>query len=238
MYNVNRCSPTLTNCTFSGNSAGFGGGMVFYYYGNPIVTNCVLGGDSWAEIIVVEVGPEDEWPVLTLTYSDVQGEYWPGSNIYADPLFVDADGADNIAGTADDNLRLSAGSPCIDAGDNTSIPFVIWTDLDGKKRIIDDPATPDTGNGIKPIVDMGAYEFGICALIPGDFDARCGVDFIDFAVFALAWHTQEGEPGWNPACDISIPPDSHIDWRDLDVFTVDLCGEFHGRLLGCDSLCA
>ena len=38
-----------------------------------------------------------------------------GGNINADPLFVDDDGADNITGTLDDDLRLLPGSPCIDA---------------------------------------------------------------------------------------------------------------------------
>jgi len=53
-----------------------------------------------------------------VNYSNVQGG-WTGSggnNIDADPLFVDAAGADTTVGTDDDDLRLSAGSPCIDAG--------------------------------------------------------------------------------------------------------------------------
>ena len=34
----------------------------------------------------------------------------------ADPLFVDPDGLDNVAGTADDNYQLRPGSPVIDRG--------------------------------------------------------------------------------------------------------------------------
>ncbi len=37
-------------------------------------------------------------------------------NIDSNPLFVDADGPDNIAGTLDDDLRLLNGSPCIGTG--------------------------------------------------------------------------------------------------------------------------
>lgn len=34
----------------------------------------------------------------------------------SDPLFVDADGADGVFGTLDDDLRLQPGSPCVDVG--------------------------------------------------------------------------------------------------------------------------
>ena len=78
---------------------------------------------------------------------------WDGAganNIDADPLFVDPDNGD---------YRLQAGSPCIDAANNLFVPLGITTDLDGNPRFVDDPDTPDTGNGDPPIVDMGAYEF-------------------------------------------------------------------------------
>jgi hypothetical protein len=40
-------SPTVTNCTVSGNSAyQGGGGMRNHYYSNPTVTNCVLSGNG------------------------------------------------------------------------------------------------------------------------------------------------------------------------------------------------
>jgi len=51
--------------------------------------------------------------------------------------------------------------------------------------------------------------------IPGDFEPDCDVDFFDFSVFARAWETQEGDAGWNRACDISNPPDDYIDLNDL-----------------------
>jgi hypothetical protein len=60
-----------------------------------------------------------------------------GDNIDDDPLYVDG---------ANGNLRLTGGSPAINAGDN-SAPYVQPTDLDGNPRIIDS------------VVDMGAYEF-------------------------------------------------------------------------------
>ena len=139
MSNYYNSSPTLTNCTFNGNSALIGGGMESAHESSPILTNCILWGDTPDEILVLD-GP----PIVT--YCDVEGD-WPGEgNIDADPLFVDPNGPDGIVGTEDDSLRLSPGSPCIDAGDN-SVVDPNSTDLDGNPRIV---------NGI---VDMGAYEF-------------------------------------------------------------------------------
>ena len=98
-----------------------------------------------------------------MSYSCVQGWSSPGGgNINTDPMFVDPDGPDWMLGTLDDDLRLAAGSPCIDAGDSTVLPAEITTDLDGNPRFYDDPFTVDTGvPGGDPCccVDMGAYEF-------------------------------------------------------------------------------
>jgi len=44
MYSGNG-SPTVTNCTFEGNTAYYGGGM-YSYQGNPTVTNCIFAGNS------------------------------------------------------------------------------------------------------------------------------------------------------------------------------------------------
>ncbi|MCH7557230.1 MAG: right-handed parallel beta-helix repeat-containing protein [Planctomycetes bacterium] len=157
--------PTLTNCVFSLNSALYGGGIYFYfspaaitnntitgnlatgyggggiYCGNssPTVVNTILWNNSPDEIYLKQSS-------IAVTYSDVQGSWSGVGNINADPMFVDADGADDVIGTEDDNLRLLPGSPCIDAGNNEAVPSSVILDLDGNPRIM---------NGI---VDMGAYE--------------------------------------------------------------------------------
>ncbi len=142
-------SPTITNCTFSSNSANIGGGM--YNIGsNSTVVNCILWGNTAPN------GPQiynDEASSPAVTFSDVQ-DGWAGTgNINANPLFIDADGPDNIPGTEDDNLRLSPDSPCIDAGNNAAVPVGITTDLDGRNRFAD-------GDGnTTVIVDMGAFEY-------------------------------------------------------------------------------
>jgi parallel beta-helix repeat protein/predicted outer membrane repeat protein len=152
--------PILINCTLSSNSAGHkGGGM---YGSDCSVMNCIFWGnsDSGGQDETAQVGESD---YLVVNYSCIQG--WTGvlsgtGTIGNDPLFIDADGADNVPGTDDDNLRLSPGSPCIDAADNTKVPESVVIDLDGNPRFIDDLATPNTGNppSDETIIDMGAYE--------------------------------------------------------------------------------
>ena len=48
MYNTSSSSPTVTNCTFSGNTAEFGGGMANYNNSDPTVTNCIFSGNTAA----------------------------------------------------------------------------------------------------------------------------------------------------------------------------------------------
>ena len=150
-------NPTLTNCTFSGNSADFhGGGIYSWQYSSPTLANCIIWGNTALN------GPQiyNEYSsTTTASYSCIAGGWTGTGNIDSDPLFVDADGIDDIFGTPDDDLHLLDGSPCIDAGDNSAVPIEVTTDLDGGPRFVDDPATPDTGQGTPPIVDMGAYEF-------------------------------------------------------------------------------
>ena len=45
MYNDSDSSPTLTNCTFTGNSASYGGGM-YNRYGSPTLTDCTFTSNS------------------------------------------------------------------------------------------------------------------------------------------------------------------------------------------------
>ena len=46
MTNVNNSAPTITNCTFSGNSSPQGGGMRNSSYSSPTITSCTFSGNS------------------------------------------------------------------------------------------------------------------------------------------------------------------------------------------------
>ncbi|MBN2137085.1 MAG: hypothetical protein JW720_04710 [Sedimentisphaerales bacterium] len=150
-------SSAVLNCTLAQNTASGRGGAICYdseVVAGRLVTNSILwnnsdslGGTSEESQLFIKSGPAES-PIL---YSCIQG--WSGTmggagqigTIGEEPAFADANGADEIAGTEDDNLRLSVGSPCIDSGDNSVVePGAV--DLDGKPRIV------------HSFVDMGAYE--------------------------------------------------------------------------------
>jgi predicted outer membrane repeat protein len=138
MFDLVAKSTKFANCTFSGNSAAEGGAIFTENIISATVANCILWGDTPDEIAGA---------TLTVNFSDVQGGVRGPDNIDADPMFIDP---------PDGDYRLRAGSPCIDAGDNTAVSAGIRRDLDGNPRFVD-----ATLLGTTPVVDMGAYEFQI-----------------------------------------------------------------------------
>ncbi len=120
-----------------------------YGYGTAInraerVVNSILWGNE-RQIYI----PSD------VSYCDVEGGYAGEGNISGDPLFIDLENGD---------FRLRSGSPCTDAGDNSS-PFLPETDIAGMHRVL--------FGGKSLTVDMGAYEFYINKVdpIPGTDEA-------------------------------------------------------------------
>jgi len=104
------------------------------------------------------------------------------------------------------DYHLSAGSPCIDAADNTAVPTdvvePIPVDLDGSARFVDDLSIPDTGVGPPPIVDIGAYEFG------GDCNGNGIVDLQDIDIGTSQDCDGNGVPDeCQPDCDNDDTPD-------------------------------
>ena len=114
-------SPTLVNCTISGNMVSDSAGAIHCLSSHPTLTNCVLWGNDLEEVYV------DPNSSLTATYCDIEGgsgQPWFGIGcIDTDPAFADADGPDNDPNTWEDNsYRLLTGSPCVDAGDPNYVP--------------------------------------------------------------------------------------------------------------------
>jgi len=192
---------TLTNCTLVANSATIAGAGLYTGRNSlnsllpswMVVRNTILWGNTAAQEAeanqVIVIGNS----VLTLDHSCVEGLtglLGGVGNIGADPQFVDGDGVDQIPGTEDDDLRLSRGSPCIDAGDSAIVPFGIDTDLDNAPRFRDDPATPDCQQapgscGGPPVVDIGAYE--LQPPCPSDLNGDGAVSEADLAVIVMNW---------------------------------------------------
>ena len=153
----------LVNVTFVSNTATYysnsAGGGIYNHYSIASIANTILWGNRDYPHGVTAAGQltGTSSNSFTVTYSLVQGSYTGTGNINSNPLFVDADGADNKIGTADDNMRLQDTSPAIDAGDNDVVPGGVTTDLDGNPRFYNH-SRADTGHGTPPVVDMGAYE--------------------------------------------------------------------------------
>ena len=174
------CAPTIANCVFARNTANLGGGVFDMVFSHPTLANCTFAGNeapsgSAIENYIDVTGTISNCAVdgagtalidgvpIEVRYCLVRGGFAGEGNVDGDPGFVRLPdpGPDAIWGTDDDDLgdlRVVAGSPCIDAGDNGMVPASVETDLAGSPRFADDPQMPDTGLGAPPQVDLGAYE--------------------------------------------------------------------------------
>jgi hypothetical protein len=174
---LNPTTQRFRSCTFAYNTAGTVGGALRIPAGTEL-TNCIVWGNEDAsgsaqndQITLWEPGP------LQVTTSRIEG--WTGSfggvgNGGGDPLFADPFGPDGSPGSEDDDLRLTAGSSCIDAGSNAALApdssdvdgdantaELQPLDIAGNPRRFDEPLAPDVGIGDAPIVDIGALESGV-----------------------------------------------------------------------------
>ncbi len=173
-------SDTIANNTITGNTSPTSGGGIYCDSSSPTITNTIVAFNS-SGMYGYSATPSMQYNCVygntAYDYSGIADPTGTNGNISLDPLFVRpaSPGTDGQWGTADDDygdLRLLAGSPCIDAGDNMAVPAdtadldgdgdmaePIPFDLAGMARFFDDLLTPDTGLGTPPIVDMGAYEY-------------------------------------------------------------------------------
>jgi hypothetical protein len=196
-------TPSFINCTFVANKATSEAGIVLLFNPDAVnFKNCVLWSNTApSNNMLIEIADNG---AASINYTDIQGGQsalrlgtgvaltWGPGNLNVDPSFMDADGADNVAGTEDDDLRLRPVSPCIDAGNDTAVPpdtgdlngnsnltERMPLDLKNISRFINDPHTIDSGVSDAPtypaIVDMGAYEYDPS----GDFDHDGLIDAVD-----------------------------------------------------------
>ncbi len=149
----------VTNCTITGNTdtgAPLTSVASVYVLGSLTLSNTIL----WNNRDGIGTGQDAQirnglGGTVQFSHNIIQG--WTGSfsgvpvppaaNVISiDPRFVDADGADGVLGTPDDDLRLSLGSPAIDAGTFSALTAGSTLDLVRAPRVIG------------PAVDMGAIE--------------------------------------------------------------------------------
>jgi predicted outer membrane repeat protein len=132
---------SVINSTFTGNSSGDGGAIHCESLDSIDIASSIFWDNGDVSI------PSGN---ATVTYCDVQGGYAGEGNIDADPLFVGAAGGD---------LRLQAGSPCVDTGLTSALPADAF-DLDGDGDTGEPIPYDLDGNDrvVGAAVDMGAYE--------------------------------------------------------------------------------
>jgi len=175
----------MANNVIAFNQASQGGGIFALNQGQaPLVDNCIVWGNAAGA--GAQIGLEGSTgSQILVRYSDVQGGYAGAGNISADPRFADADA---------DDYSLLPGSPCIDAGSNFGVPPGVATDYAGNDRFVDDPGTPDTGEGSPPIVDMGPLEYQGCR---ADFNGDGEVNTLDVLAFLNAWAAGDPSADFN-----------------------------------------
>jgi len=240
----------VLDCTIAGNAARAGGGLAAA--GAVNVRNAILFGNVASEQAdeVFATGPRGSVslrdclvaPGGRAMRADAGGSIDVDVTVVrADPQFRDATGPDGDALTWEDNdYRLAAGSPAIDAGSVDSLPDD-HADLDGDGNHAE--KTPRDLDGNRRIadcaVDMGAFESpyetpifddadndGIpdecrCA---ADLDGNGGVDIVDLTDLLRAYGTPSGASHE----DGDVDGDGDVDLSDLSA----LLAEYGRRCLG------
>jgi len=167
----------LVNCSLAANSATFSGGAVYAEAPSLVrVVNSILWDNAVVGLFDERSQISGSLASLNMRNSCLMS--WtgiiPGFAIVSNnPRLLNVTGRDGVAGTIDDDLRIGAGSSCIDAGDNTALTAGTAEDLAGEQRFVDDPVAVDTGQGEAPIIDLGAFEYQL------DCDGNGKVDSVD-----------------------------------------------------------
>lgn len=167
----------ISNSVFHDNTAtgGSGGGALWFGSGgNAQVRNCTVVANS--ALAQAAAGLRNQGASVTVsncifwdnagpggaqnsanqisgaaaTYSIVEGGLAGAGNSSLNPQFVNVGAGD---------LNLSGASPAIDAGNNGQVAAGLNFDNANNPRFLDEPAVANTGVGIVPVIDMGAFEY-------------------------------------------------------------------------------
>ncbi|MEZ6242532.1 MAG: right-handed parallel beta-helix repeat-containing protein [Phycisphaerales bacterium] len=222
-------SVRIINSTIVHNTSSDGAGAVGAWDGDNAIDNSILwandlvGADDQTNSVATDVFGDIEIDRSIVQFLGVGAPPPSGFGAFdADPLFVDLDGPDDMPGTPDDDVRLTPGSPAIDAGDSTVPSSVLHTDIYGAPRYVDDPDTADTGvpDGANAVVDLGAAEYQVAPPECNDADLAepyGTLDFSDVLAFLTAFASMD------PAADLA-PEMGVWDFSDVLAFLIAFGG--------------
>lgn len=151
IYVYHNSQPTITNCTISDNR--YTG--VSIVDAEPIITNCIISFNGIYGIGEYTADSDPEAVTNCCFYNNTAVDYWDeadtNANYYGAEVNTIPEVSDCIAvnpcfmNRFNKDYHLSSISPCIDAGDNSSVDELY--DFDGNLRRADG------------FIDIGAYEF-------------------------------------------------------------------------------
>lgn len=243
---------SIKNSTFADNLAqGAAGGIRLAGSSDTTIANSIFWNNkvgtahNLSDQIMIDSGSS-----ATVTYSclddgtdDGSNPYSEATNIDHDPEFEDPDGADNVAGTIDDNYQLMQNSPSIDTGSEAAAPADAG-DVDGDNDLGEktplDQALNDrvvfagnlTSDPNACFIDMGAYEYqslAICdANVFGDMNDDDYVNGLDIQGFVDCFLMSASDQ--DCLCDRG-------DFRDLDGVTIGDIAPFVACILSGGSNC-
>ncbi|MGA2916141.1 MAG: right-handed parallel beta-helix repeat-containing protein [Sedimentisphaerales bacterium] len=217
---VHYCRPNIINNTIVGNSATQGGGIYCDKSSSPLLANNIIAYTRRGSGLYCYNDanhPGNPYLICNDLYDNNDGNYTGAlpdqtgvnGNISADPNFVDAgywDDANTPLDTNDDffaagNYHILPKSPCVNVGDNNSVPAQLTTDIDLEQRIFDSTVDIGADEVITNQADFnldGIVDYSDLTYItnywltegndlPGDLYKDGFIDFADFAVFADNW---------------------------------------------------
>jgi parallel beta-helix repeat protein len=133
----------FVNCSIVGNESADDGGITLLFSGDSVeLDNSIVwdntSGTTGSDFFVNGQSVSANYSIFNPSQSS--GTISGSNNQNLDPGFIDANGADNLYGTIDDNLSLNSSSPAINSG-STEVSNYPSSDIYGNSRV----GLPDLG---------------------------------------------------------------------------------------------
>lgn len=223
IYSFQPDTATIINTTIVDNTGGEGVGVQSLANANLVIRNSIIWGNlaDGQDVSPLNAQVRGSSSIRHSCVQDlltpIPDEDPPDPANYPGCIVIDPQFAAPGAG----DYRLSASSPCIDAGRNSDVPVDVLSDLAGASRFVDDPDVADTGVGTAPLVDMGAFEQQLETAI-GDVNCDGVVNVDDVPAFVQVLMGLDMSACHVEASDLN--GDSIVDGRDVQGFLASLAG--------------